>query len=129
MGVTEKARGGWRRFRSWPAWAQALTAVVLVGVVIAAGASGGEDDESATATTTTTTTVATTTTTEAEEGRPGNPTVYQRIETTEDCTVLQDEFDTAMENVERYPAGSPQRDVPMEYAEAADERMRDLGCY
>lgn len=60
--------------------------------------------------------------------RPGSPDVYARIEAMTDCGELQAEFDTAMDNVERYEAGSSQREVPMAYAEAAQERIEDLDC-
>lgn len=61
--------------------------------------------------------------------QPGNPAVYERIESMTDCDELQGEFDIAMDNVERYPAGADQRKAPMAYAKAADERMRNVGCY
>lgn len=61
--------------------------------------------------------------------RIGDATVYQRIESTTDCAALQREFDTAMTNVERLPAGDERRKVPMSYAEAADKRMEALHCY
>ena len=55
------------------------------------------------------------------ESRPGNPDVYERIESETDCAALQEEFDTA-------EAGPPSEwKVP--YMEAADARMRELGCY
>lgn len=54
----------------------------------------------------------------------GNPAVYERIETTSDCAVLQSEFDTAMANVDRYEDGDDRREVPLSYAEAANDRLR-----
>lgn len=51
------------------------------------------------------------------EDRSGNPSVYQRIERTTDCAALQDEFDVA------------DRNGNVSYMEAADRRMRELGCY
>jgi hypothetical protein len=56
--------------------------------------------------------------------RPGNPTVYQRIEQTTDCAKLQKEFDTASANHDR--TGDP---ASTEYMAAADDRMREVGCY
>jgi hypothetical protein len=42
--------------------------------------------------------------------------VYERIANTEDCSVLQVEFDRVVI-------------LSRKYAEAADKRMRELGCY
>jgi hypothetical protein len=60
--------------------------------------------------------------------RPGKPAVYERIAAMKSCAKLQREFDIAMDNVERYPGGSPKRDVPMAYADAVMERMDEVGC-
>lgn len=47
----------------------------------------------------------------------GNDAVYDRINSTEDCATLQAEFDTADSNGKT------------DYMKAADERMREVGCY
>ncbi len=60
---------------------------------------------------------------------PGNPDVYARIESSADCTALQAEFDVAMENVERRQPGDDYRRISLAYADAADRRMRTVGCY
>lgn len=61
--------------------------------------------------------------------RPGVDSVYQRIETTRDCAELQETFDRAASNVDRYEPGDKRRKAPMSYMDAADERMRAVGCY
>ena len=53
--------------------------------------------------------------------RPGNPAVYARIEAETDCAVLQQEFDTAQ--------SGPSTDWKVPYMEAADARLREVGCY
>lgn len=53
--------------------------------------------------------------------RPGNPAVYARIEGETDCAALQSEFDTA--------ESGPPSDWKVPYMEAADARMREVGCY
>lgn len=63
------------------------------------------------------------------EERPGNPQVYERITSTEDCALLQREFDTAAENNERSEPGTGQYEGTLDYMKAADERMRQVGCY
>ena len=63
------------------------------------------------------------------EERPGSPEVYERIEQSTDCTELQGEFDQAMDNTEARPAGDPLRDVSLSYAEAAQDRMEEIGCF
>lgn len=61
--------------------------------------------------------------------RIGSAAVYARIESSTSCVVLQREFDTAMDNVERYSGGDDRRKIPFSYANAADSRMREIGCY
>lgn len=117
-------------------WAQIGAVVLLALIVIGAATSGGGDEKSEVATSssseadeTTTSTTAATTTTEAEEERPGNPAVYERIEAMTDCAELQKEFDTAMDNADRYEPGDEQREWSIAYAEAADGQMEQNGCY
>lgn len=61
--------------------------------------------------------------------RPGSPIVYARIERDTDCVALQREFDTAMDNADARPSGDDLRNASLSYAEAADNRMREIGCY
>lgn len=61
--------------------------------------------------------------------RPGSAAVYRRIESEVDCVMLQREFDTAMTNVEARSPGDRLRDISLSYANAADSRMREVGCY
>lgn len=63
------------------------------------------------------------------EPRPGSPDVYERIAGLEDCAALQEEFDTASANHDRAEAGSEQAEAATAYMQAADERMREVGCY
>lgn len=56
----------------------------------------------------------------AVEERPGNPDVYERIGGMEDCAELQREFDTA---------DAHGGETSTAYMKAADERMREVGCY
>lgn len=55
--------------------------------------------------------------------------MYDRIESVTDCAALQEEFDTAMDNAEAPTPGDPRRKASISYAEAADDRMREVGCY
>lgn len=61
--------------------------------------------------------------------RPGNPAVYARIESSTDCVGLQREFDVAMSNVESRDPGDELRAVSLSYGEAANNRMREIGCF
>jgi hypothetical protein len=58
---------------------------------------------------------------QAPAARPGDPAVYERIERLTDCAALQREFDIA--------DSGPPSDWKVPYMEAADKRMRELGCY
>ncbi len=60
--------------------------------------------------------------------RSGDPAVYRRISAATDCAALQREFDTAMDRIEQLPPASKKREVPMDYATTAMERMRELDC-
>lgn len=55
------------------------------------------------------------------ESRPGNPEVYERIAAETDCAELQASFDRAY--------SGPRRPWRVDYMEAADDRMREIGCY
>lgn len=65
--------------------------------------------------------------------RPGNAEVYQRIEALTDCAALQREFDLAETNHGREIAAGPSRlafaQIATSYMQAADKRLRDIGCY
>jgi len=58
-----------------------------------------------------------------------NPDVYERIGAETDCGVLQAEFDQAMDNAEARQPGDPLRDISLDYADAADARLEEVGCY
>ena len=66
---------------------------------------------------------------ENNERTVGNPAVISRIENSTSCTELQREFDIAMDNAEAREPGDPMRDLSMTYANAADNRMGEIGCY
>jgi hypothetical protein len=55
--------------------------------------------------------------------QPGNPAVYERINTTSDCTQLQREFDTAMTRTEH--AGGTDK-TAMAYAQTAQARIEKV---
>jgi hypothetical protein len=63
------------------------------------------------------------------DSQPGNPAVYKRIKAETNCTALQGEFDVAMRQVDARKPGDAHRDMSLSYAEAADKRMRSIGCY
>lgn len=64
-----------------------------------------------------------------DASRRGDPEVYRRIESLSNCAELQQEFDTAMDNAEAREPGDDLRAVSIDYAEAADDRMKEIGCY
>ncbi len=91
---------------------------------------------------TTTTVEATTTTTEAETTTTvelvGNPEVYERLASETDCSELQESFDRSFTNHERAANATEDHGVytnefemafTLGYMEAADARMREIGCY
>lgn len=61
--------------------------------------------------------------------RPGSDAVYARIESSTDCVGLQREFDVAMSNVESRDPGDELRLISLSYGEAANNRMREIGCF
>ena len=61
--------------------------------------------------------------------RPGDPSVYAQIEASTDCADLQVTFDRAAGNNERAEPGSEAFDYTLAYMEAADDRLREVGCY
>jgi len=58
----------------------------------------------------------------------GHPAVYVRIDTLTDCSVLQQEFNTAMDHAERFPPGSGSRSKSLSYAEYTIKRMDEIKC-
>lgn len=64
--------------------------------------------------------------------RPGDPEVYQRIESMEDCDALKSEYLDWIEAAARIQQGEddPRRlqRVWRDYADAADARMSELDC-
>jgi len=59
------------------------------------------------------------------DDQSGSPDVYARIASLTDCSALQQEFDQAEANrsISRDPS------IQTSYMVAADERMREVGCY
>lgn len=89
-------------------------AVVLLSLTLAGCGSGAADEPPS----------------EAEPvERPGSAEVYQQIESSEDCTGLQEMFDTAAANNDGAEPGTDEHSWTLGYMEAADERMRELDCY
>lgn len=64
-----------------------------------------------------------------EPARPGSPDVYRRIASLTNCAKLQREFDIAADNADRLHDAGGTAPVPLAYMDAADDRMRSLGCY
>jgi len=60
--------------------------------------------------------------------RPGSASVYSDIAASSDCTWLQAQFDRADENNQTASSGY-ERDYTLGYMQAADKRMREVGCY
>ena len=77
-------------------------------------------------------------------GRVGSPTMYDAIAVSTDCRELQQQFDAAAVT-EKRPGGPPYQTAPgqpfyqvhygswhqigVAYMEAADDRMRAIGCH
>lgn len=72
-----------------------------------------------------------TTSTPESTARPGNPAVYREIAAETNCARLQEMFDIADANHERAVAANDldQMAWTLGYMQAADDRMRALGCY
>lgn len=64
----------------------------------------------------------------SDSNRRGNPAVYDRIAAESSCADLQDEFDTAMDTAEASTPNSDRNLTALDYAEAAQDRMTELGC-
>lgn len=58
----------------------------------------------------------------------GSPAVYERINSLEDCDLLQAEFDLASNNHDRMEAGE-QKSTMLAYMKAAHNRQDELGCF
>lgn len=59
----------------------------------------------------------------------GSLEVYQNIFSLTDCTELQNQFDRAADNNEIEEPGTPAHKWTLGYMKAADERMKEIGCY
>ncbi len=59
----------------------------------------------------------------------GNHDTYAEILSITDCKELQGKFDTASANNAREQAGTKQFKVTLGYMMAADDRMKEVGCY
>lgn len=57
---------------------------------------------------------------------PGAPEVYTQIAAETDCAALQGTFDRAADTSDR---GGQWRTIGLGYMDAADARLRELGCY
>jgi len=104
----------------------ALVALIAVFAVV----NGGDDGDDGTDTAETTVQAP-----QAEEAAlPGSPAVYEEIAASTDCAWLQETFDR---NRDRYEARDPSERTQdgnpgqweKAYAEAADDRMSEIGCY
>lgn len=58
----------------------------------------------------------------------GNPNVYDQIISLNDCTMLQEQFDQADENLQLHQPGTAQYQWSIGYMKAADDRMKEIGC-
>jgi hypothetical protein len=63
------------------------------------------------------------------DARPGDPAVWARIESTDDCRALQSIHNTARRNHERAEPGSEQSEARAAYAEATWDRMARRFCF
>lgn len=61
--------------------------------------------------------------------RPGSAVVYQRIASLSDCSALQEEFDIADAHAESKQDAGLTANVELSYMAAANDRMREIGCY
>jgi len=59
----------------------------------------------------------------------GEWSVYLEILLNRNCESLQQSFDIAAENNERYEGGDPLHRVTLGYMTAAQDRMEALGCF
>lgn len=59
----------------------------------------------------------------------GDRDTYTKILALTDCKLLQAEFETAYSNSQRETAGTPQHKWAVGYMTAADDRMKEVGCY
>jgi len=59
----------------------------------------------------------------------GNPEVYTRILSMNDCIALQAEFDQAESNLSNQQPGTAQYKWGIGYMQASDDRMIAIGCH
>lgn len=65
---------------------------------------------------------------EQERSRPGDPGVYQRIDSSTDCNALNAEYEAADRNLGT--AQTEQQEAwSRSYRREAHERMKAIGCY
>lgn len=66
-----------------------------------------------------------------DSSRPGDPAVYSRIDSLTDCSALQSEFNAAdaRHGTQVRNHRTEQAEIERSYMEAADGRMRTIGCY
>ena len=68
-----------------------------------------------------------------EPPRPGDPAVYARMKASTDCAALRWDYAQAQAGLQRAASarhvGERARLHALGYMQAADERMRELGCY
>lgn len=118
--------------------ASGVTAVVALGILVSL-AGGGDDPDTIAPVRTVAATHASTAAPSAApaaatpDRRPGSADVYARIESSTDCGALQRDFDTAEANHQREVRAGPERrrfqEITLSYMTAADDRMREIGCY
>ena len=105
-----------------------VVAMLLAGLGLV-GCGGGEEPGGQDAAQATTASREPTKTT--QEDRPGSPEVYARIDKLTDCNELQKQFDLAEQTSQRPggPQGATWSEIGIAYMNAADERLRKVGCY
>jgi curli biogenesis system outer membrane secretion channel CsgG len=101
--------------------------LVIVVALLLAGCSSPQESQP---TAPTLATKAALTATEAPS-RPDDPTVYARIAKMTDCGKLQEHFDLAETTSQRPggPEGATWSEIGIAYLQAADARMKEVGCY
>ena len=81
----------------------ALIAFLLFAGVVKGGATGGKD-------------------------RPGDPDVYEHIESLTDCSALEAELESAQSAAGEAQADSPELEAAVAYEEAAFDRLEHESC-
>ncbi len=111
-----------------------VLSVALLGA-LAVGCGGTSSPQTTTATTAS---APVSTRTPTEKARPGDPGVYERIESLTDCNAIRREWDTAIVNTRRNldawettkdRSRLAMADVTQSYSDAAEAQMHETGCY